>query len=99
MKAALLNNTGVIRNRLKIDAAVTNAQRFLAVQEEYGSFDRYVWRFVNGHPKVNRWKIQSQVPATTPDSDALSKVLKRRGFRLVGSTIYLCVHAGSRPCR
>ena len=86
-KAALLKNTGIIRNRLKIEAAVTNAQRFLAVQQEYGSFDRYVWRFVEGHPKVNRWKTTSQVPATTPESDALSKDLKRRGFRFVGSTI------------
>lgn len=86
-KAALLNNPGIIRNRLKIEAAVTNAQRFLAVQEEYGSFDRYVWHFVGGRPKVNRWKRQSQVPATTPESDALSKDLKGRGFRFVGSTI------------
>ncbi|MBA2253155.1 MAG: DNA-3-methyladenine glycosylase I [Nitrospirales bacterium] len=86
-KAALLKNAGIIRNRLKIDAAVTNAQSFLAVQADYGSFDRYVWRFVDGHPKVNRWKTTSQVPATTPESDALSKDLKRRGFRFVGSTI------------
>jgi DNA-3-methyladenine glycosylase I len=86
-KAALLKNTGIIRNRLKIEAAVTNAQRFLDVQEEHGSFDRYVWRFVDGHPKVNRWKTKSQVPATTAGSDALSKDLKRRGFRFVGSTI------------
>lgn len=86
-KAALLNNPGIIRNRLKIEAAVTNAQRFLAVQEEYGSFDRYVWHFVGGRPKVNRWKRQSQVPATTRESDALSKDLKGRGFRFVGSTI------------
>lgn len=86
-KAALLNNPGIIRNRLKIEAAVTNAQKFLAVQEEYGSFDRYVWHFVGGRPKVNRWKRQSQVPATTPESDALSKDLKGRGFRFVGSTI------------
>jgi DNA-3-methyladenine glycosylase I len=86
-KAALLKNTGIIRNRLKIEAAVTNAQRFLAVQEEYGSFDDYVWRFVDGHPQVNRWKTMSQVPVTTPESDALSKDLKRRGFRFVGSTI------------
>jgi DNA-3-methyladenine glycosylase I len=86
-KAALLNNPGIIRNRLKIEAAVTNAQKFLAVQEEYGSFDRYVWHFVGGRPKVNRWKRQSQVPATTRESDALSKDLKGRGFRFVGSTI------------
>lgn len=85
--AALLENTGIIRNRLKIEAAITNAQAFLAVQKECGSFDRYVWQFVGGRPKINRWKTTSQVPATTPESDALSKDLKRRGFRFVGSTI------------
>ncbi len=86
-KALLLKNPGIIRNRLKIDSAVTNAQAFLAVQEEVGSFDRYVWQFVGGKPKVNRWTRMSQVPATTPESDALSKDLKTRGFRFVGSTI------------
>ena len=86
-KAVLLENTGIIRNRLKIDSAVTNAQAFLAVQEEVGSFERYVWQFVGGKPKVNRWTCMSQVPATTPESDALSKDLKKRGFRFVGSTI------------
>ncbi len=86
-KAVLLENPGIIRNRLKIDSAVTNAQAFLAVQEEVGSFDRYVWQFVGGKPKVNRWTRMSQVPATTPESDALSKDLKKRGFRFVGSTI------------
>jgi DNA-3-methyladenine glycosylase I len=86
-KAQLLKNPGIIRNRLKIDSAVTNAQRFLAVQEEFGSFDRYVWQFVDGKPKVNRWARMSQVPATSPESDALSKDLKKRGFRFVGSTI------------
>lgn len=86
-KAALLKNTGIIRNRLKIESAVTNAQAFLAVQQERGSFDDYVWRFVGGRPKVNRWKTQSHVPASTLESDALSKDLKRRGFRFVGSTI------------
>ena len=86
-KALLLENPGIIRNRLKIDSAVTNAQAFLAVQEEVGSFDRYVWQFVGGKPKVNRWTRMSQVPATTPESDALSKDLKKRGFRFVGSTI------------
>ena len=85
--AALLEDTGIIRNRLKIESAVTNAKAFLTVQQEYGSFDGYVWQFVGGRPKVNRWKTQSQVPATTPESDALSKDLKRRGFRFVGSTI------------
>ena len=86
-KAVLLENPGIIRNRLKIDSAVTNAQAFLAVQEEVGSFERYVWQFVGGKPKVNRWTRMSQVPATTPESDALSKDLKKRGFRFVGSTI------------
>ena len=86
-KALLLKNSGIIRNRLKIDSAVTNAQAFLAVQEEVGSFERYVWQFVGGKPKVNRWTRMSQVPATTPESDALSKDLKKRGFRFVGSTI------------
>ena len=86
-KAVLLKNPGIIRNRLKIDSAVTNAQAFLSVQEEFGSFNRYVWQFVGGKPKVNRWARMSQVPATSPESDALSKDLKKRGFRFVGSTI------------
>ncbi len=86
-KAVLLKNPGIIRNRLKIDSAVTNAQAFLAVQEEFSSFDRYVWQFVGGKPKVNRWRRMTQVPATSPVSDALSKDLKKRGFRFVGSTI------------
>ena len=86
-KTVLMGNPGIIRNRLKIDSAVTNAQAFLAVQEEFGSFDRYVWQFVGGRPKVNRWARMSQVPATSPESDALSKDLKKRGFRFVGSTI------------
>lgn len=86
-KRQLLHNPDIIRNRLKIDAAVTNAQAFLAVQKEFGSFDRYVWQFVGGKPLVNRWTRMSQVPATSPESDALSKDLKKRGFRFVGSTI------------
>jgi DNA-3-methyladenine glycosylase I len=86
-KAVLLKNPGVIRNRLKIDSAVTNAQAFLIVQEEFGSFDRYVWQFVGGKPIVNRWTKMAQVPATSAVSDALSKDLKKRGFRFVGSTI------------
>ena len=86
-KTVLMGNPGIIRNRLKIDSAVTNAQAFLAVQEEFGSFDRYVWQFVGGRPKVNRWARMSQVPATSPESDVLSKDLKKRGFRFVGSTI------------
>jgi DNA-3-methyladenine glycosylase I len=77
----------IIRNRLKIDSAVTNAQAFLAVQKEFGSFDAYVWSFVGGEPIVNRWKRMKDVPATNPVSDTLSKDLKKRGFRFVGSTI------------
>ena len=86
-KAALLKDNGIIRNRLKIDSVVTNAQAFLTVQREFGSFDRYVWSFVGGQPKVNHWTTMSQVPATSEESDALSKDLKKRGFRFVGSTI------------
>ncbi|MDF0651261.1 MAG: DNA-3-methyladenine glycosylase I [Nitrospira sp.] len=86
-KAVLMREAGIIRNQLKIEAAVTNAQAFLAVQKEFGSFDRYVWRFVDGMAKINRWKNQKEIPATTAESDALSKDLKKRGFRFVGSTI------------
>ena len=86
-KSALLQDSRIIRNRLKIDSAVSNAQAFLTVQEEFGSFDRYVWQFVGGKQKVNRWARMTQVPATSPESDALSKDLKKRGFRFVGSTI------------
>ena len=86
-KKELLKDPGIIRNRLKIDAAVTNAQAFLAVQKEFGSFDRYVWQFVDGKPKLNRRRTMADVPATSTESDALSKDLKKRGFRFVGSTI------------
>jgi len=86
-KATLLTDSSIIRNRLKIEAAVTNARAFLMVQEEFGSFDAYVWRFVGGRPMMNSWKTMRQIPATTPESDALSKDLQRRGFRFVGSTI------------
>jgi len=85
--AALMKNAGIVRNRLKIDSAVTNAQAFLALQKEFGSFDEYIWRFVDHEPKANRWKLRSQVPASTPESDAMSRDLKKRGFRFVGSTI------------
>jgi len=78
---------GIIRNRMKIEAAVRNARAFLAVREEFGSFDAYCWRFVDGRPKLNRWKAMRQIPATSPESDAFSKDLKRRGFGFVGSTI------------
>jgi DNA-3-methyladenine glycosylase I len=78
---------GIIRNRLKINAAVRNARAFLEVQDEFGSFDTYCWRFVGGRPKINRWKTPQQIPATTPESDAFSKDLKARGFSFVGSTV------------
>ncbi|HEY5623137.1 MAG TPA: DNA-3-methyladenine glycosylase I [Gammaproteobacteria bacterium] len=83
----LLNDSSIVRNRLKVESAITNARAFLKVQEEFGNFDRYVWQFVGGEPIVNRWRRQNQVPATSKESDALSKDLKSRGFRFVGSTI------------
>lgn len=83
----LLRNPGIVRNRLKVESAVHNARAFLAVQDEFGGFDRYVWRFVGGRPIVNRWTDMKQVPARTPESDALSRDLKKRGFNFVGSTI------------
>jgi DNA-3-methyladenine glycosylase I len=83
----LLGDPGIIRNKLKISAAIGNAKAFLKVQEEFESFDRYVWRFVGGRPKQNTWKSHKQIPATTLESDALSKDLKKRAFRFVGSTI------------
>lgn len=86
-QAALLNNTGIIRNRLKIKSAISNAQAFLKVQDECGSFDAYIWQFVGDKSKINYWKDMSQVPATTPESDALSKDLKKRGFSFVGSIV------------
>jgi DNA-3-methyladenine glycosylase I len=85
--AALLADEGIVRNRLKIRAAVQNAQAFLAVQKEFGSFDRYVWQFTGGVPLVNRWRGTDQLPARTEQSDALSKDLVKRGFKFVGSTI------------
>ena len=77
----------IVRNRMKIAAAVQNARAFLAIQDEFGSFDAYCWRFVDGRPRLNRWKAPKQVPATSGESDAFSKDLKRRGFSFVGSTI------------
>jgi DNA-3-methyladenine glycosylase I len=85
--ARLLKNEGIVRNRLKIASAVRNAQAVLRVQKEFGSFDRYVWQFVEGRPRVNLWKSRRQVPARTAQSDAMSKALKKRGFNFVGSTI------------
>jgi DNA-3-methyladenine glycosylase I len=77
----------IIRNRMKIEAAVRNARALLKVQEEFGSFDSYCWRFVDGRPKLNRWKTMRQIPATSPESDSFSKDLKQRGFSFVGSTV------------
>jgi DNA-3-methyladenine glycosylase I len=85
--AALLQDSGIVRNRLKIAATVNNARRFLEVQDEFGSFDAYIWRFVGGKPKKNAWKSIAEIPAKTPESDALSKDLLKRGFKFVGSTI------------
>ncbi|MGA1993755.1 MAG: DNA-3-methyladenine glycosylase I [Bryobacteraceae bacterium] len=85
--ASLLGNAGIVRNRLKVAAAVTNAQAFLAVRKEFGSFDAYLWRFVEGKPIRGAWRDMAEVPARTPVSDALSKDLAGRGFRFVGSTI------------
>jgi len=84
---ALLKDSGIIRNRLKIAATVNNARAFLKVQEEFGSFDACIWRFVGGKPKQNNWAAHKNVPAKTPESDAMSKDLQKRGFRFVGSTI------------
>ena len=83
----LLSNPGIVRNRLKIHAATQNAKVFLAVQQEFESFDQYIWGFVDHKPKQNAWKTLADVPARTPESDAMSKNLKRRGFTFVGSTI------------
>ena len=86
-KQSLLGNAGIVRNRLKIEAASNNALAFLDVQEERGTFDRFIWSFVGGQPRQNAWKSIRDVPARTPESDAMSKDLKRRGFKFVGSTI------------
>jgi DNA-3-methyladenine glycosylase I len=83
----LLLNEGIIRNRLKVASAIWNARAFLAVQKEFGSFDRYIWQFVGGKPRINALRSGGKIPATTPESDAMSKDLKKRGFNFVGSTI------------
>jgi len=83
----LLQNPAIIRNRLKVESTISNARAFLEVQAEFGDFSQYIWSFVDGIPIQNRWRSQADVPATSPVSDALSKDLKRRGFRFVGSTI------------
>ncbi|MEO8128648.1 MAG: DNA-3-methyladenine glycosylase I [Bryobacteraceae bacterium] len=83
----LLNDSGIVRNRLKIASAIGNAKLFLEVQKEFGSFDKYIWGFVGGKPRINGWKSHDHLPASTPESDAMSRDLKKRGFRFVGTTI------------
>lgn len=91
----ILLDPGIVRNRLKVQAAVHNAKRFLEVQKEFGSFDNYIWRFVNGKTKLNKWKRQNQLPATSKESDALSADLIKRGFKFVGSTV---IYAHMQAC-
>lgn len=91
----ILLNPEIIRNRLKVFAAVNNAKRFLEVQKEFGSFDAYIWNFVKGKPIVNKWKTLKQLPATSKESDALSKDLIKRGFKFVGSTV---IYAHMQAC-
>jgi DNA-3-methyladenine glycosylase I len=83
----LLTNSEIIRNRLKIDATIINARAFLQVQKEFGSFDRYIWQFVNGNPIQNSWRKMTDIPSSTPESDAMRKDLKKRGFKFIGPTI------------
>jgi len=83
----LMNNPGIIRNRKKIDSSVNNAKRFLEIQENFGSFDNYIWRFVNNKPVINSWRSDSEVPSKTELSDRISSDLKKRGFKFIGSTI------------
>jgi DNA-3-methyladenine glycosylase I len=85
--AALMADSGIVRNRLKVESAVSNARIFLDVRERFGSFDHYVWQFVDGIPKQNRWRDRSRVPASTAESDAMSRALRKLGFRFVGTTI------------
>ena len=85
--AQLLTDPGIVRNRLKVESAVSNARAFLQVQQEFGSFAAYMWRFVDGRPRQNAWRSLAEVPASTPQSDAFSRDLKQRGFRFVGTTI------------
>lgn len=91
----LLQFEGIIRNQLKVRSVINNAERFIEVQKEFGSFDKYIWSFVGGKPIVNSWKNMSEIPATTTESDALSKGLKKRGFKFVGSTI---IYAHMQAC-
>ncbi|HIO92034.1 MAG TPA: DNA-3-methyladenine glycosylase I, partial [Leucothrix mucor] len=83
----LLNNPAIVRNKLKVNSTVSNAKLFIEVQQEYGSFDTYIWQFVGGKPIINHWKNASEVPVSTPKSDAMSKDLKKRGFKFIGTTI------------
>ena len=83
----LMQNAGIIRNKLKIKATITNAQLYCDILEEHGCFSEYIWQFVGGKPKVNHWKTMKEVPTSTPESDAMSKELKKRGFKFVGTTI------------
>ena len=83
----LLGNAGIVRNKLKVESAVSNAQAFLQLQQEHGSFDAYIWQFVDGRPRRNHWKTMANIPADTDESRAMSKALKQRGFRFVGPTI------------
>lgn len=91
----ILQDPGIVRNRLKVSATVNNAKRFLEVQKELGSFSDYIWQFVGGKPIINTWKTLKEVPATTPESDALSKDLIKRGFKFVGSTV---IYAHMQAC-
>lgn len=91
----LLNNSGIIRNKLKIHASISNAQAFIKVRGEFGSFDRYIWRFTGGKPIVNHWNTLREIPATSRESDLMSRDLKNRGFKFVGSTTcYAFMQAG-----
>ena len=93
--AKILQDPAIIRNKLKVNAAVNNAKRFLEIQKEFGTFDKYIWGFVNHTPVVNKWKTLKQIPATTKQSDALSKDLSKRGFKFVGSTV---IYAHMQAC-
>lgn len=83
----LLKNEGIIRNRLKIASVISNARAFIEIQSEFGSFSKYIWSFVGGKPKINEWKSLGDIPASTPESDAMGKDLKKRGFKFIGTTI------------
>lgn len=92
---SLLKDAGIVRNRLKVQAAIKNAKAFMAVQKEFGSFDKYIWQFVGGKTKKNKWKTLKQIPATSKESDAMSMDLKKRSFTFVGSTICYAFMQGS----